>query len=62
MSQMKGEREEGREEGIEQGIEQGEDRVNMLIKKLSESGRTDDIIRSASDREFQDSLFHELGL
>lgn len=41
---------------------QGEIRVNRLILKLSQCGRISDIIRSASDSEYQKQLFSEFGL
>ena len=40
----------------------GEERVNRLGRILTEAGRTDDFIRSLSDRKFQKSLFAEFGL
>lgn len=42
--------------------QQGEIRVNRLILKLSQCGRISDIIRSASDSEYQKQLFSEFGL
>ena len=47
-------REEGREEGVQ--------RVNRLYSLLQESGRTDDFIRSISDRDYQNQLFEEFHL
>ena len=41
---------------------QGEIIVNRLILKLSQCGRISDIIRSASDSEYQKQLFSEFGL
>ena len=46
----------------QQGEIQGEIRVNRLILKLSQCGRIADIIRSASDSEYQKQLFSEFGL
>lgn len=66
--------EQGIEQGIEKGIEKGMregkregavqalERVNTLNARLAEAGRTDDIIRAATDRQYQDRLFHEFGL
>ena len=61
---------EGRAEGLAEGIVKGreegisleQNRFNTLIKKLSEQGRINDIIRSASDRTYQEQLFKEFGL
>lgn len=54
--------EQGMEQGIEKGVKQGQGRVNALIVKLAEAGRMEDIVRAASDREYQDHLFSEFGL
>lgn len=51
---MRQEREYSREKGRED--------VNKLIIKLSELGRTDDIIKAASDSEYQKKLFEEFDL
>lgn len=51
-----------REEGFEEGIEEGEKRMNVLIQRLAADNRMDDLIRSASDAEFQKQLLAEYGL
>ena len=51
-----------REASFEAGMQEGKDRVNKLILKLSEAGRTEDITKAAKDREYQEELFRELGL
>lgn len=43
-------------------FEDGERKVNTLIFKLSELGRIDDILKSATDTEYQQQLFKEFGL
>ena len=55
-------REEGFEEGLEEGREQGRDIVNQLITLLLSDGRTEDLKKSASDREYQIQLLKEYGL
>ena len=55
-------RREGREEGIEVGREEGEVKVNRLGILLTEAGRSNDFLRSLSDRELQKKLFVEFGL
>ena len=40
----------------------GEDKVNRLGILLSESGRTNDFLRSLSDKGLQKKLFVEFGL
>lgn len=44
------------------GTQNGERKVNTLILNLSELGRIDDIIKSATDTEYQQQLFKEFGL
>lgn len=55
-------RREGREEGIEVGREEGEIKVNRLGILLTEAGRSNDFLKSLSDRELQKKLFVEFGL
>lgn len=45
-----------------EGLEEGLKRVNQLNLKLIEASRTEDMIRAARDREFQEKLFEEFGL
>ena len=42
--------------------EEGQERVNLLIARLAEAGRTEDLIRSATDPAYQEQLFREFGL
>ena len=46
----------------EMGMQQGEHSINSLILCLAKLGRTSDIIKSASDPEYQKSLLKEFGL
>lgn len=55
-------REDGLQEGKIEGKIIGITQVNHLIRLLAEQGRTEDIIRSASDKEYQEQLFQEFGL
>ena len=52
----------GKELGKELGKQQGEQRVNALILQLSKLGRFDDVIKAASDPEYQRQLFQEFRL
>lgn len=52
----------GYDEGYGMGMQQGEHSINSLILCLSKLGRTSDIIKSASDPEYQKSLLKEFGL
>lgn len=64
--QLELEREDAREEGFEEGLEEGRreerDIVNQLITLLLSDGRTEDLKKSASDREYQIQLLKEYGL
>lgn len=44
------------------GEQQGESRVNRLVIELSNRGRMNDILKAASDREYQKQLFAEFNL
>ena len=55
-------REEGLEEGMKKGMKKGEVKVNRLGILLTEAGRSNDFLKSLSDREFQKKLFVEFGL
>lgn len=50
------------EESRRDGIEAGTERVNQLIRLLAEQSRTEDIIRSANDKEYQKKFFEEYGI
>ena len=52
----------GMQKGMQQGMQQGEHSMNILILCLAKLGRTSDIIKSASDPEYQKSLLKEFGL
>ncbi|MBQ8879202.1 MAG: hypothetical protein IJ029_10790, partial [Lachnospiraceae bacterium] len=54
--------EDERNEGREEGREEGEARVNRLIQLLAEKGRTDDIIKAASNSKYQKKLFKEFDI
>ena len=59
MSSMKN---AGIEQGIKQGIKQGEDRLCILIQKLTADGRGEEIARVASDEGYRKQLMEEYGL
>lgn len=52
----------GYDEGYGMGMQQGEHSINSLILCLAKLGRTSDIIKSASDPEYQKSLLKEFGI
>ena len=48
-------------ERIEQdGRKEERERINKLILILTQSGRTDDLVRAASDPDYQEQLLNEL--
>lgn len=53
---------EMRREGHEEGLKEGQERVNRLNMRLVELGRTEDIVRAATDPKYQEQLFGELGI
>ena len=53
---------EEREGGRKEGRKEGRKDVNKLILKLAEEGRLDDMIRAASDNEYQNQLLQEYSL
>lgn len=55
-------RDEGYEDGFEDGFDNGLEKFRALSDKLVENNRKDDIIRAATDRDFQKKLFKEYGL
>lgn len=50
---------EGIREGRREGIEQGENRLSLLIAKLMESNRSQDVIRAAQDKQYRNKLYEE---
>lgn len=52
-------RREGREEGLEEGMKKGEIKVNRLGILLTEAGRSNDFLKSLSDRELEFGLEEE---
>lgn len=45
-----------------EGIKEGQQLVNQLITLLLSDGRTEDLKRSASDKEYQIQLLREYGI
>ena len=53
---------EGQERGLECGLERGQERVNILARRLIQLNRINDLLRSTTDKEYQEQLFQEFGL
>ena len=47
---------------VEEGWESGIESMEKLILELSKAGRTDDIVRAATDKEYQKRLMEEFGI
>ena len=52
----------GHEEGLQEGLQMGKSRMNRLIIKLAELGRTEDLVKAATDAEYQEKLFKEFDI
>ena len=52
----------GMEEGRSEGRAEGVNRINQLNIELSKRGRTEDILKAAVDKEYQEKLLKEFGL
>ena len=55
-------RETGLREGRETGLREGQSRINQLNVKLAELQRTEDILKAATDEDYQKKLLKEFGL
>ena len=60
--EFKENRQKGLQEGRQEGLQKGRSEINRLILKLSELGRTDDILKAAQDPVYQEQLLKELHL
>jgi hypothetical protein len=52
----------GLEQGLEQGVEQGKEQLSLLIQKLLEEDRLDDIKKVTIDAAYRELLFIEYNL
>lgn len=55
-------RKRGYKEGFGEGFDDATDSINQLIILLSEAGRTEDILKSAHDKAYQQELLKEFNL
>ena len=54
--------EKGIEQGIQKGLEQGKNHLALLIGRLLEAGRMDDLKRVSYDEVYREKLLKEFGL
>jgi len=50
------------EEGMENGFEQGKNHLALLVGRLLEAGRMDDLKRVSYDESYREKLLKEFGL
>lgn len=55
-------RKEGYQDGFSDGFDDGTEQMAQLVLRLTESGRTEDITKSALDIEYRKKLFKEFNL
>ena len=53
---------DGFDSGFNNGFNQMQQKINQLNLLLSEAGRTEDIIKAAGDKAYQEKLFKEFDL
>ena len=53
---------QGMQQGLENGLEQGQNRLAVLIGRLLEAGRIDDLKRVSYDEAYREKLLKEFGL
>ena len=51
-----------RKKAVEEGMERGENRLALLIGRLLEAGRMDDLKRVSYDEAYREKLLKEFGL
>lgn len=51
-----------RDEGKHEGLEEMQEKLNKLTLLLSKAGRTEDIVKAASDKAYQNILLKEFGI
>ena len=52
----------GMQRGMQRGMHDGQARVNTLNQYLIQANRTEDLLRSTTDEEYQEQLFQEFGI
>ena len=51
-----------RKKAVEEGIEKGQNRLALLVGRLLEAGRMDDLKRVSYDEDYREKLLKEFGL
>lgn len=53
---------QGMQQGLEKGLEQGQNRLALLVGRLLDAGRVDDLKRVSYDEVYRDKLLKQFGL
>ena len=53
---------QGMQQGLEKGLEQGKNHLALLVGRLLEAGRMDDLKRVSYDEDYREKLLKEFGL
>lgn len=53
---------QGMQQGLEKGLEQGKNHLALLVGRLLEAGRMNDLKRVSYDEDYREKLLKEFGL
>ena len=53
---------QGMQQGLEKGLEEGQNRLALLVGRLLDAGRVDDLKKVSYDEEYREKLLKEFGL
>jgi len=53
---------QGMQQGLEKGLEEGQNRLALLVGRLLDAGRVDDLKRVSYDEVYREKLLKEFGL
>ena len=54
--------EQGLQQGLEKGLEEGQNRLALLVGRLLDAGRVDDLKKVSYDEEYREKILKEFGL
>ena len=53
---------QGIQQGLEKGLEEGQNRLALLVGRLLDAGRVDDLKKVSYDEEYREKILKEFGL
>ena len=53
---------QGMQQGLEKGLEEGQNRLALLVGRLLDAGRVDDLKKVSYDEEYREKILKEFGL